>query len=664
MSTMSLRDAFLAQHRRYPAVWGDELGFVPEVERGRMEGLGEMRRALTPQVKAVADQLAGLVPTPDDAAALRQRCPTDVGALPMLGAAYHETGDERYAQAARARYLDLLRTRATRAQFSWDDLAHGIYAFLGALHIFLRSPAFDEALTEKIVAAACDQLRWLSAEIHPARNLRNTSATALLCNSLRLAFLPEAQTWLEQGARVMSDAFFRQIAPDGSHLEAVPHYHYCTMGDLLRAFRLARCVPELKMPAPAERVAAMFDYLAAATGPTGWVTGIHDGPCEPAVGLHGQGVADILRERAAFRQALGLPARPLPTVQRFPQANQIFLRDDWTPEATWLSFDAAPCWSYHWHPARNAIQLRAFGRMFLVDPGRFSYTDRTWGGLAMPTRSHNTLNLNGWNQAETEAVLRHQTAPGYEVVTGLYRGGYWPGRPWDSKGEGLYAEHHRTLLWIKERCLVVIDHLLCQSEAERKPDVESNWQFGEGPLTVDAARGLAYTGFDDANVLMLFAFQPADAAWSVHEGEREPLRGWLPRKFESVYVPAPQLTLTLPRRDPWNTDLVTVLVPYRGTARPALTVARTVDPEHTTRQYDPGYGMVSLRWGDGTRDDLLWTRRLETALDVREGMTTDAGLVHLRRAADGRVTGGLAVEATYLDPYAPQRRADRETFAW
>lgn len=38
----SLCNAFLANHQRYLAVLGDDLGFVPEVERCGMELLGEL----------------------------------------------------------------------------------------------------------------------------------------------------------------------------------------------------------------------------------------------------------------------------------------------------------------------------------------------------------------------------------------------------------------------------------------------------------------------------------------------------------------------------------------------------------------------------------------------------------------------------------------------
>ncbi|MBI2442185.1 MAG: heparinase II/III-family protein, partial [Lentisphaerae bacterium] len=407
-------------------------------------------------------------------------------------------------------------------------------------------------------------------------------------------------------------------------------------------------------------------YLVAATGPTGWVTGINDGGCEPAVGLYGRGIADILEERAAFRKSLGLSEQPLPQAQCFPQAGQVFLRDGWTNEATWLSFDATLRRSYHWHAARNAIQLRAFGRMLLIDPGAFSYNDPVWAPYAWQTRIHNTLNLNGWDQAETDAVLSHKSAPGYELVTGLYQGGYFAdSQLWQSRGAALTAEHHRTLLWIKGRCIVVIDHLWCPSQAGSKPLLEANWQFAAGAvLTVEPERALVHTQFDDANLLLMFALKPAAAVLSVHEGERDPLRGWLSRGLNTKFIPAPQLTLGIDQCEPWSTDLVTVLVPYRGKARPEIEVARCVAPEKTAATYDPGYGLVSLRWGDGTRDDIFWTRALGAALDVREGLTTDASLVHIERDGAGKVVRGLAVDGTYVEPFAPRRRAAPDTFAW
>jgi hypothetical protein len=148
----------------------------------------------------------------------------------------------------------------------------------------------------------------------------------------------------------------------------------------------------------------------------------------------------------------------------------------------------------------------------------------------------------------------------------------------------------------------------------------------------------------------------------VAAGEQSPLRGWVPKTFETEFVPAPQIVLSVEKNDPWNTHFATVLVPYRGTKPPEVAVEKVIDPEHNASFMRPGYGMLVLRWGDGTTDELLWTRRMESALNEREGIVTDGGLVHLQKRSDGRLMRGLVVDGTFLEPHATTRRARPETF--
>jgi hypothetical protein len=260
------------------------------------------------------------------------------------------------------------------------------------------------------------------------------------------------------------------------------------------------------MNVSAEGVASLFDYLAAATRPTGWITSLNDSSCGDFVKTRGNGISDVLKERAEFRKSLGLEERSLPTVQVFPWAGQAFLRESWENDATYITFDATTCRSYHWHPSRNAIQLQAYGRLFIADPGAFSYTDPLWGGYGLSTRAHSTLNLNGWNQCEGRADIRYRGAPGYDVVEGSYEGGYWSGGAgWASDhGQGIHATHHRTLVWIRGRCIVVLDQLHHPAEPSSKPALESVWQLAQGPVELQPEKSRAFTRHEDANLLMLF----------------------------------------------------------------------------------------------------------------------------------------------------------------
>ena len=159
------------------------------------------------------------------------------------------------------------------------------------------------------------------------------------------------------------------------------------------------------------------------------------------------------------------------------------------------------------------------------------------------------------------------------------------------------------------------------------------------------------TCHDDSNVLLLFPLQPEGAKLQVHEGERSPLRGWLPG--EGDYVPAPQVCLLVDPAPVGATDLATVLKPFTSQSPPEVAA------EATSRG---GVNRLKLRWGDGSTDEVFWTGCLARAVDVQDEFETDGSLVHLAREPDGRLSQGLVVDGTFIRPLAPEVRAAPEVF--
>jgi hypothetical protein len=422
-----------------------------------------------------------------------------------------------------------------------------------------------------------------------------------------------------------------------------------------RYWQLGRAMPRLGLVMTADAVARMHDYSLGATRPSGHPNALHDGTGRRT----GSVPNGALRRRAEFRKRARLPDRLPPTSQFFPAAGQAFLRDGWGEDATYVTFDATTWGGAHCHLCRNAVQLHAYGRSLIVDPGSLTYeVSDPMMAYGKSTRAHSTLNLNGWNQSEADPVTRFVHVRGYDLVASRYEGGYWPNKYhwgfYGGHGRGIFATHHRTLLWIRGRCVVVLDHLTHMHKNE-PPDLEINWQLSEGPVELDRDGAWAATRHEDANVLMLFPLRTEGMTLSVHEGGRRPLRGWLPG--EGKYVPAPMLSVRSKKHALWQTDLATVLVPFRGPEQPEV----RAEGERTDGGRVP---CLTLRWGDGTTDEVFWTGALFTAVDRAGEAATDASLVHLLRGADGEVVRGLAVDGTFVKPYAPRVRPRPTAFVF
>ncbi|NLW50349.1 MAG: hypothetical protein GXY85_05835 [Candidatus Brocadiaceae bacterium] len=577
--------------------------------------------------------------------------------LAPLAAAYLATGDEGYAGAARDYILDWIRAHPSRPDWSLAPYDNTLNLCIRTLHwftalpAFLDSPAFDDDAADAMLESLQAQYGYLTAHLSSRMNWRIAQADSLLTNGVRLDGLEGAERWRTLGVHVLNDAYHRQILPDGAHMERNPGYHLWMTAVFEHCWRMARTLPELGLVMQAEPVARMHDYAVAVTRPNGALNAMHD-----CVGRRTGSEPNAPRERRAeFRREAGLPDELPPTSQLFPHAGQAFLRDAWDEDATYVTFDATAWGLAHCHLSRNAIQLHAGRRSLIVDPGYLSYeASDPFCAHGKSTRAHSTINLNGWNQSETDPRSRFESLPGYDLAVSRYDGGYWTGQhTWGfrpSHGEGVYAWHHRTMLWVRGRGIFVLDQVW-HDYGERPVFLESNWQLSEGPVEVDHEGGWARTCHPDSNVLLLFPKRPAGIALHVHEGEKDPIRGWLPA--EGGCVPAPQLCQCLDPFPAGWTDLATVLLPFRGERAPE------VQAEAESRG---GASRLLLRRDDGSSDEIHWTGCLGTALDLRDDFETDASMVHIMRDPAGRPVRALVVDGTFIRPYAPAARPAPQCF--
>lgn len=130
----------------------------------------------------------------------------------------------------------------------------------------------------------------------------------------------------------------------------------------------------------------------------------------------------------------------------------------------YVHFDAAPLGylsiAAHGHADALSLEVHVDGRAFLVDAGTYTYhVEPVWRNYFVSTRAHNTVCIDGQNQAHQAgpllwlrhydvAVLQADTSGTYDEVSALHSG-----------YESLDCQHQRTLrfdklgqkLWIRDR---------------------------------------------------------------------------------------------------------------------------------------------------------------------------------------------------------------------
>ncbi|MHC4886562.1 MAG: heparinase II/III family protein [Planctomycetota bacterium] len=574
-----------------------------------------------------------------------------------LAAQYAETQNEELAQAARDYVESFIEVFARNPQINAGNsetlvLARRMDIWTCMLLDFSASPTFDERFVADVIDSVIHQLDFLlrnGNRLSP--NIRLTEAKTLLHCGLRLRQLPQAEAWLAHAVRRINLLSRTQFLEDGAHVELNPRYNQVPL--FLDFIQLGQHYPELGLKLNVEDFAPRYDYWIASRRPNGSTCAVHDSD-GLEIGPRPEGWDKPYMD---FRRAAGLPLEYPPTSQNFSAAGQAFWRTGWDEEATHATFDACRWGMYHTHLSRNALQIHAGGRSLLVDPGSLGYKhDCEWTTLGKSTRAHSTVNFNGWNQSYTPAERRFESIEGFDIATGYYTGGYWPGPcDWGFKqghGRGLWGSHHRTFIWIRDAFFIVLDrvrHGDCGSEllpVTNLPTLESNWQFAaDCRVEVDAQEMTAVTRHEDSNLLMLFPLCSAEGGretvtpqLKVHSGEENPRRAW--SLTDGEYVPAPQVCLSIEDATPW-TDLATVLLPFTGPHQPQVSVE--AEGGET--------GKLVIVEPDGTRHSLHYTHQLETPLDEIDGGYTDASLVYLRHSAAGDLSSGVIYDGTVAEPW-------------
>lgn len=565
--------------------------------------------------------------------------------LEPLAAAYRATGDETFARAARAYIEDWLREdpyRSAESTRPGDNtlnisirLGSSVHSgWGGALPVFLKSPAFDDAFVGRVLASMAHQAGFLSRRLTASGNWRISQLDALVFTALRFPFLENAPRLLEAGIAGMQAALATQFLPDGVHIERTPGYADWMARVAVNYSILPRIVPNADAGVRRERVLRSLDYMAQSE-----LFGVNDAsaPHRDPAALRGLQT----REELLRRLLPGKAVQPPPLEQVFPDAGQVFLRSGWSPGSDYLAFDASTWGGGHGHLSRLSFVFRSRGRALVADPGILTYemTD-PFGPYGKSTAAHSTLNLEGGNQSGADAqLLRTAFAADVALVHARYQGGYWTGRyGWNfnaGRGTGTYGSHERVLLWVKGGYVLVLDSM----EADPGADIRNCWQLG--PMErwkQDPARLEWWSENPDGNLWLAMVRAPESTRMRCWEGSREPLRGWVgSRGHESV--PAPLVEFSYPAgRGPASSAVL--LAPFTGTARPGFRV----------RVPEGGGPVQRLEIGlpDGFTDLIAWSGGLALPVDDGRPFLTDGTLVWVRLDAGGKPVKHFSLNGRFL----------------
>jgi hypothetical protein len=515
----------------------------------------------------------------------------------ILAERYRQTGDERYAQAF-VRFFESWVHQAVVPEdapggdtLCWRTIETGIRmggVWQWALHSFYRSPAFTDDVLIDWYKSVWEH-GWRLRNFHRTGNWLIMEMNGLAQVAILYPQFKEAPAWQEYAFAKMVDELEEQVYPDGFQVELSTNYHqvdirnYQWLIDVCRAYDVP--VPP-QFTATLERMHTVNVLLMM---PDGRLPDLNDGIWASVAPMMKSAVSDY-PQRLDFAWAgsggeKGKP--PEVTSHAFTYAGYYVMRTGWQRDALWALFDGGPFGYGHQHEDKLNIILHAYGRLLLTEGGNYAYDDSEMRRYVLSTRAHNTIRVDGQDQARhvhydrslfdvaNPAGATWRFADAYDVAHAVYDEGYGPDAT-------RCVRHERKVIMLKMPpaglgpCLIVIDRLHPLDGSAHH--FQSLWHFS-GETVNREGRSIRGVDAGQPNLAIIPSALPGLTATVVQGQESPEWQGWKTIKLhqQGEYAPAPVAVHDWTAGQPAR--VVTVLYPTRaGETCPVIAVEASVNP--------------------------------------------------------------------------------------
>jgi hypothetical protein len=367
--------------------------------------------------------------------------------LVTLAQAWLFTRDERYAREAIDQWYSWQRMNPYPSGINWASSLEG--AFRSLSWLWLRHllegwpqlpPAFSPDLHRALALHGRHIERYLSTYFSPNTHLLG-EAVALFFIGTLCPRISAAERWQQRGWKIIQEAAQRQIRPDGVHFEQSLCYHVYALDMFLHA-RLLAARNGIAIPASLDDVIRKMLRVIQALAHAGPPQGFGDDDGGRLVDSRRNRIehmTDPLAVGAAVFRDETLRASATPTMEAIWLIGQEAVANAANPEqpscqpksccfsdgGLYIAAGEHPVQQMmihacppgpgragHWHADALSVTLSFGGRPWLIDPGTFAYIvpgnerDQFRG-----TRAHNTLAVDGLDQAQTEGPFAWSALP-------------------------------------------------------------------------------------------------------------------------------------------------------------------------------------------------------------------------------------------------------------
>jgi len=406
------------------------------------------------------------------------------------------TFDNAHASAYRTMALVQFYVKLKRDGVLPTDLEHGLLTSLQKLGNFLAAPSHFEA----------------------DYNHGFNEGAALLLLADNFPTMPGASGWRQLALTRLEEMLTNTIDADGVEVENSPFYHVYVLGLVYQIAQWAKQYEPSLASSYAATVQKMLTYAADVTQPNGYLpmlgaTATTYMPSQDPVVYGAMAATDPAFDFAFTRGDNGTP--PPDGTVLFPISGLFIMRSPLgavsnLPNQTYVTFNSGTYRTSHSHLDAMGMTMYSNGSTLLPTSGLYTYTEEPYLEYFHGTRSHNTVVVDGKDQAAGSAQAgSHGSANGSTWASGL---------------SGLYAgvTHHRTIVVLRQGLTLVVDDL--SSSVAHK--YSQTWHMAPGSNVRNSGQDTYVTNASGQPTLTIRQADPAGMTVRSLYGATNPIQGW------------------------------------------------------------------------------------------------------------------------------------------
>ncbi len=330
-----------------------------------------------------------------------------------LGIAFHETRDRRYAEkwvALTSSWIDTVPLGFISSDVAGRRIQNWIFAHYYFVTLS-QSPVISPAFYMKFLESIYCQVNHLCEHLTPARNHRTLELYAIFLAAVVFPEMKDSEDWLEFSKGELLKNIQADLLPDGVHCELSTDYHHLVLKNYLGIRKLAS-LNRIEVPEEIDLlIRKALEFSLYVHKPDGTIPSLSDGDVRGFLDLLEQGYQLYGSEEMRYVASKGVSGRP-PSLRSkgFPASGYYILRSGWGEGADryedekYLVFDCGPLGAgNHGHLDLLSIEVAAYGRSLIVDPGRYTYDESgetNWRVRFRGTAYHNTVLVDKKNQTK------------------------------------------------------------------------------------------------------------------------------------------------------------------------------------------------------------------------------------------------------------------------